>query len=71
MAITLKLGVLYLLAEFGAHTFSVLAPLKSAGAISAGFLKTLFYSLDNAFVGIIFYLHTSILSYLYVFVYKL
>lgn len=40
MAIPLEVLILYLIAEFLAHAFEILSPLKAAGAVSAGPLKS-------------------------------
>ncbi len=43
MAISLVIGILYLIAEFAAHTLRVVTSFKLAGAIAARSFKTFFY----------------------------
>ena len=59
MAITLEIGVSYLLAEFLTHAFKIFRARNSARAVSAGAFKPLFYGIYNLFVFIKSYLHKN------------
>ena len=60
MAVAFKIGVLYLVSEFLAHTFEILGALKSAGTISARALKSLLHGIDDLGIFVKSYLHRII-----------
>ena len=50
MAETLEVGVCYLVSEFLTDTLILFRLFKTAGAVSASFLKSLLYGLDYFFI---------------------
>lgn len=57
MAVALKILILYLVAEFLAHTFIVLCALKSAGAVAARANESFLNRRDDLGVFVKPYLH--------------
>ena len=61
MAIPLKIGILYLIAEFTAHTLGILRALKPAGAVASLLLESLLYGLYYLLVFVKTNLHKATL----------